>query len=221
MPYRLLRAEQKFSKYQWIEARVQKARNDTRLESFNPDRDSIKPLSGVLSTDKEWQARKDLVYPLKSPSLCQLMRRRDQDDEPTLGIFKPALIKRLIIEEDAERDWTADQKNILSQGDLFDAAPKEELKKIPFKFRYEFECSDAECNGHKMICTDWEMGELYRKVQQSHGEGWQAPFRKRYEQEMIQRFDTHFYVGTLHQYPDTWIVVGLFYPLPVRQQQLF
>jgi hypothetical protein len=25
----------------------------------------------------------------------------------------------------------------------------------------------------------------------------------------------------LHQYPDTWIIVGLFYPLPVKQAGLF
>jgi hypothetical protein len=38
---------------------------------------------------------------------------------------------------------------------------------------------------------------------------------------MIERFDTHFYVGTLHQYPDTWIIVGLFYPQLRKQGRLF
>lgn len=33
-----------------------------------------------------------------------------------------------------------------------------------------------------------------------------------YETEMIQRYDTHFFVGTVHRYPATWIIVGLFYP---------
>ena len=52
-------------------------------------------------------------------------------------------------------------------------------------------------------------------------EGVEAAFKKRYEKEMIERFDTHFYVGTLHQYPDTWIIVGLFYPLIRKQDSLF
>ena len=26
------------------------------------------------------------------------------------------------------------------------------------------------------------------------------------------KLDTHFYVGTIHQHPGEWIVVGLFYP---------
>jgi len=29
---------------------------------------------------------------------------------------------------------------------------------------------------------------------------------------MIQRNDTHFYVGTVHKHPGTWIICGLFYP---------
>jgi hypothetical protein len=37
-------------------------------------------------------------------------------------------------------------------------------------------------------------------------------FRKRYERDMIERRETSFLVGTMHQYPSRWIVVGLFYP---------
>jgi hypothetical protein len=29
-------------------------------------------------------------------------------------------------------------------------------------------------------------------------------------------YDTHFYVGTLNQYPNAWIIVGLFYHLSTR-----
>jgi len=220
MPYRLLRPEQKFSKYQWVEMRVQKARNDRRIESYNPDQDSIKPVSEVLPTDNQWEARKAIVFPLKSASLCELRRLRDKDECPTLGLFKPARIKRLKIEPD-DSDWTPDQRQALQQFSLFDTAPQEELEKIPFKFSYSFDCADAACNGHEMICTDWEMNELYRKVRQSHGDRWEAPFRQRYEREMIEKYDTHFYVGTLHQYPSTWIIVGVFWPLPKKQMLLF
>jgi hypothetical protein len=27
----------------------------------------------------------------------------------------------------------------------------------------------------------------------------------------------HFYVGTVHQHPHTWIIVGLFYPLKQKE----
>jgi hypothetical protein len=62
-----------------------------------------------------------------------------------------------------------------------------------------------------MICTDWEIGESWRKWSADYGDKWEEKFRLRYEKEMIEKYDTHFYVGTVHQYPGTWIIVGLFY----------
>jgi hypothetical protein len=220
VPYRRLKPNQKFHKYQWVEMSVQKAPNDPRVESYSPDRNSIRPVSESLPSDNQWEARKALVFPLKLPSLCEIRRVRDRDGQPTLGLFKPARIKRLVIEPD-DPDWTDQQRQALGQLELFDAAPPEELEKIPFKFSYEFDCADLACNGHQTICTDWEMSELYRNLRQSHGDKWEAPFRQKYEREMIERYDTHFYVGTLHQFPSTWIVVGVFYPLPVKQGRLF
>lgn len=48
-------------------------------------------------------------------------------------------------------------------------------------------------------------------------DGWRARkdiiFPLKAETEMRDRFDTHFYVGTINQHPKEWIVVGLFYPL--------
>ena len=46
-------------------------------------------------------------------------------------------------------------------------------------------------------------------------------FRQKYETEMINRFDTHFFVGNMHQHPGTWIIVGLFYPPRQSQGDLF
>ena len=41
------------------------------------------------------------------------------------------------------------------------------------------------------------------------------------ENEMINKYDTHFYVGTVHQHPDAWIIVGLFYPPRQTMGDLF
>jgi hypothetical protein len=41
---------------------------------------------------------------------------------------------------------------------------------------------------------------------------WETAFRHKYERQMIDILDTHFYVGTVHRYPKEWIIVGLFYP---------
>jgi hypothetical protein len=50
---------------------------------------------------------------------------------------------------------------------------------------------------------------------------WGTRCGEKYEQEMIEKDDTHFYVGTVHLHPQTWIIVGLFYPPRSQQSGLF
>lgn len=54
-----------------------------------------------------------------------------------------------------------------------------------------------------------------------YGNQWEAKFRQRFETEMIGKSDTHFFVGTVHQHPGSWIIVGLFYPPKQTTADLF
>jgi hypothetical protein len=210
IPWRFLPSDQRFRKYQWVDVTVTKA-SDARPESYKLKSDGIRVLSEPLSTTKGWQARKEVIYPLKAHCLCCLQEQRDAHGHPTLGIFRPKVITKLhITAEDAK--WTDAQLAVLRQGHLFLKPPKTELEKVPFSFRYEFRCDHVECQGHKIICTDWEMGQSWRQWKTRYGDGWEAKFRDRYETDMILKYDTHFYMGTIHQHPHVWIIVGLFYP---------
>jgi hypothetical protein len=219
VPWRFLPEDQRFRKYQWVEVVVTKA-SDPRPESYKIKPDGIKVLSEPLSTNRGWEARKDVVLPLRSHCLCCLQKQRDTNGFPTLGIFRPNSIQRLTISAESP-NWTEAQLAVLRQGHLFTEGPSTELEKIPFSFRYEFRCDHKECTGHKIICTDWEMGESYRKWRDDYGDEWEPKFRARYETEMIHKYDTHFYVGTVHQHPHTWIIVGLFYPPHPGTRSLF
>lgn len=211
IPYRFLDPDKRFRKYQLIEVSVKRS-SDTRPESYEIDSDSIKILDEPLDTSNYWQARKERVFPLKSASLCELQRQRRENDYPTLGFFKPTGVT-LHIEPEENREWTPDELARLNQYSLFQNAPSGALEKIPYKFRYKFQCDFAECNGHSMICTDWELGQSYRGWRDKYGVSrWRAAFRKRYEYEMTEMNDLHFFVGTVRQHPGSWIIVGLFYP---------
>ena len=211
VPYRFLNADQKFRKYEWVEARVEKA-SDNRPESFKlVQPEPIRILSGALSTDQRWLQRRRVVDPLKAHCLCCLRQARDQRGYPTLGFFRPRVIHRLLIQED-DPYWTQDQLLLLRQQHLFRDAPLEELEKVPYKFKYEFECDHDGCPGHTLSCTDWEMGQSWRSWRDKYGEQWRDRFCERYETEMIRDKDTHFFVGTVRQHPASWIIVGLFYP---------
>jgi hypothetical protein len=213
VPFRYLAEEQRFAKYHWIRVRVRRSA-DFRPESYNIDPDSIELLSNrPIPTDDKWKQRKDLVFPLLSRSMCSLQIQQRANGHPTLGIFKPKTIDRLVIEEGAA-EWTLDEEAKLDQTDLFHKQPAIKLQKIPYKFSYEYTCNAEGCTGHRMMCSDWEMAQAYRAWRQKYGNNWEKPFREKFEAGMRERFDTHFYVGTVHQHPDAWIIVGLFYPMP-------
>lgn len=214
MPFRFLKGEKQFKKYQWIGVAVTKA-SDPRPDSYIADLDSIKILGDPLPTFHGWQARKDVVLPLLAPSLCHLVRTR-KETGTTLGIFKPKEIGELIIQPEELPTWTEQELTILSQESMFDRKPFKLLEKIPYKFIYSFTCDDHDCRGHRISVVDWEVGQAYRSWRQGYGNQWEQPFRQRFETEMIHKYDTHFYVGTLRAHPDRWIIVGLFYPPQVN-----
>ena len=195
-----------------------------KLDWIGSSGSPIRILSEVLPTDNAWRARKDVVLPLRSHCLCCLKRERDEKGSPTLGIFRPRSIQRLVIEEDSP-DWSKDELAILhsAQGDLFSgSAPQQpQLEKLPFKFFYEFTCDESACTGHRLSCSDWEIGQSWRAWKDRYGDKWEEKLRLKYEAEMIEKRDTHFYVGTVHQHPAAWIIVGLFYPPRSAQGQLF
>jgi hypothetical protein len=63
------------------------------------------------------------------PSLCAIQREREANRSPTLGIFKPAQITRLVIEDAKQPSWTTEQLNTLRQTPMFQSAPAQELEK--------------------------------------------------------------------------------------------
>ena len=213
IPYRFLDADKRFTKYQTIEARVKRS-SDPRAESYEIDIDSIDILEDPLPTTNYWQSRKDRIFPLKVSSLCELRRLRQENvHHPTLGLFKPKEVSKFEIQPEKNPDWTTTELERLTQTAFFENTPSEPLEKVPYKFYYRFKCEDSECNGHNLSCTDWELGQSYRRWRDKYGpDDWKRAFRKKYEYEMIAENDLHFHVGTVRLHPDSWIIVGLFYP---------
>jgi len=211
IPYRFLTQDKRFRKYQYIEADVTKATSDPRPESYKLNIESINIISEPLPTKNKWEVRKLKILPLKSKSLCELQAQRDLNQYPTLGLIKPKNIISLKIDS-CSSEWTEAQLMSLRQYPMFGSTLKSELEKIPYEFSYVFRCENPNCNSHKLSCTDWEMGSLYRRCRYRYGANWERYFRETYETEMILVKDTHFFVGTIHGHPSEWIIIGLFYP---------
>lgn len=213
VPYRFLNEDKRFRKYQYIEANVIKSQSDPRPESYKINIDSIKILTEPIPSKDRWQARKDLIMPLSSRSLCFLKAEHEnsKNHQPTLGLFKPKKITGLRIKK-ARSEWTKAELERLQQDTLFGNSPKTPLEKLPFDFFYEFQCDEPNCPSHLLSCTDWEMGASYWSWKSQYGVNWEAKFRETYETRIILDSDTYFYVGTIHGHPNEWIIIGLFYP---------
>ena len=218
IPYRFLDSDKRFRKYQWIEVDVAKS-SDHRPESFEVNIDSLEIISEPLGTKWGWQARKDIVNPLAAHCLCCLRAARNAEGHPTLGFFKPKLIRRFFIRPE-DPEWSEKDLVKLSQGSMLEDGPVRILEKIPYKFVYEVFCDEPSCRGHRPSCTDWELGQAYRSWRDKYPEVWEEKLRQKFEHGMIDCFDTHLFVGTVSSHPASWIIVGLFYPPSISQLPL-
>ena len=176
VPFRLIDGEQKFSKWQWISAKVEKSQKDKRPESHKLLVGSIKP-GAVISTDNSWANRRvflDKLNVYENPEQLEVAR---QKHDVTIGLVRPHKILDLQLTEHANKEWTPEQREklIRSQMALFDDEQEiGMLEKIPVDFHYHYEChTPTGLKKFKHKIQDWEAGALYRRMLKQHGsDGW-------------------------------------------------
>ena len=116
VPFRFLKDEGKYRKYQWVDINLKKAKKDFRPESFSPADTSLEDMDIIESVDtsKEWRKRKELVLmqgPKVYTSMTKLIVDSQEPENVSLATFKPAKFTGFDIEE--EREWSEGlQKNL-------------------------------------------------------------------------------------------------------------
>ncbi|QDU41348.1 hypothetical protein Mal4_57140 [Maioricimonas rarisocia] len=120
-------------------------------------------------------------------------------------------------------EWPGKWSELHRQLRLFGKPPKP-LRKIPFEFRYVFECEDSD-KPHRALITDWELGVLYLTEESRLGSAQAAAdsVRHKFLNEICaSEKDTRFFMGTTLPH-NTWIVIGTFWPpkTETTQQRLF
>ncbi|MGD1083966.1 MAG: hypothetical protein ABSA47_04345 [Verrucomicrobiota bacterium] len=216
VPYRLLDGENQFQKWEWIRASISSADGDLRPESRHIDADSIQREGNIIKPkDGDWSERVRWIQPHIVPTFAALEARRQATGE-TLGFLRSSKIVELQISPVKQVDWTEADKIKLSQDGLFDSSEikqRHPLRKLPVDFHYRYECATSgkpETNIHKL--TDWEIGALYWNCVRSYGpNGWEVKFRHRLETDFAKK-DLLLLMGTIHRFPDQWLIVGIVYP---------
>lgn len=218
--FRSLPEARRFKKYQRVRLRMQKHPGDRRPESFRPDEHSIELLDEV-GTQDGWRERRRWVEPTIGPTMCNLYRLQDTHHR-SLGCIKPRDVDKFVIER-VDADWTGRKRGVVDQLVLFDPV-ETKLEKIPFVFKYRYRCEEPDCRGHEQSIIDWELMELYRnvRVREATQEEISAKIRAKYLGELCDAGkDTHFFVGNHSRYPNTFMVLGVFWPPKRAQRDLF
>ena len=221
IPYRLLEDKLQFQKWQWIQANVIPARNDNRPESFNIDVDSIIQLD-IVKPKNNWAERLSIIKDQIVPDFTSLENRRQKTGQ-TLGFIRPDHFS-LIISPSKSPDWSPEELKKLSQKqmNLFQTEETKNrpmLKKVPYDFYYQYTCSTDPSKQYKHKITDWEAGALYWNCFYRYGQNWEKYFRLKLEDQFVQERDLIFLMGTMHRFPDQWLIVGLVYPPKVTARQ--
>jgi hypothetical protein len=227
VPFRLIAKSQQFRKWQWVRAKVEKARKDHRPESLTIKVDTIEG-GDVVGTGKDWAERRRLLSPLHVDQHFDAIEAARQSTGISLAMLKPSRIVGLEIEPVSNPEWTDDELAKLvqeqKQGGLFDEEDKSSirtLQKLPFDFYYRYECGSGSTKKefrHKLV--DWEVGALYLNCRKAHGDGWEPHFRYQLEKKIPAK-DLMFLMGNQHRFQDQWLVISLIYLPHQVQGELF
>ena len=223
IPFRDLDDARKFAKYQRIQLRVREPKADGRPNTFRPDVATLSLVGDPLPTIDGWRERKEWVMPEVSESMCWIQRQQEANGM-SLGIFKPRQVLDVEQEEDESKDWTPAELAKLSQADLFAAGEKKPLEKIPYNWRYRYTCADPSCKGHRQQIIDWEIHELYRNLKRrgiTNPEDIHESIRQKYLGELCAPDkDVYFFTGNMARYPQSFLILGVFWPPKEVQMRL-
>ena len=232
VPFRRLDEAEQYRKFDWIEADFATNRSDPRPETHHPQNyDQLVPIAH-LGTEDNWRERRELL--LKRAKVFDRLEPLiigARENRLSLAVFKPALIRDFIWEDD-QRDWSpekvAQMREQTRQTEMFaEESWRETFKiipKLPYAFSYRFE--DADGRKSTLQVLDWECGQLFWNcLRGSHGDEdvALAKVRAKYLDEFRSR-DLHFFLGTTQQFhgfaPNPWVIVGVFAPPHQNQLEL-
>lgn len=217
VPFRDLDKMVKFNKYQVIEVDITRPRTDQRPESFTPNM-ATAVLGETIDTGpaRSWGRRWDVLRSLADvTTMCELNRgQREGRQAPSLAMIRP--VEVLGVDVVDTPDFTGKRlalAEMAAAANLFGEA-REPLEAPPFTVRYRWRCVDEGCLGHDQTCVDWEVGGAARKWLRSHDRETVRAYLHDtwYEKLCGPERDTFFFVGNQHQYPQSYLILGVFWP---------
>ena len=223
IPLRQLDDDKQFRKYQWVRLKVNTPKNDPRQETFRPDLNTICPIGEVLPTKNSWAARRIVIEPCVSRSMCYIQEEQIRSGL-SLGVFKPKKVLDFNWEPESS-EWSPQELGKIMQSDLFMTSAKEPLEKIPFTFRYKYTCEDCRSGQfHHMKIVDWELIQFFRKMRRNCAtlaDCLKTVRSKWLDDIASDKNDLYFFTGNMLAHPNAFLILGVFWPRKGYQPGLF
>jgi hypothetical protein len=112
VPFRLIEEGQKFKKWQWIEARIEKANKDHRSESHKIFVDTLS-CGEVLEPKKQWDARWPWIEKFPTFTNFDDLEVNRVATGLSLALMRPKQVLSLEIVEARNTEWTEEEREKL------------------------------------------------------------------------------------------------------------
>ena len=221
VPFRQLKDDKRYKKWQWIEAPIAQSDNDSRKESHKIQFENIK-LGVTLGPANQWTQR--IPWITKLPRYYDLGKLSEDGKNGTcsLAYMKvESLIKLEIKKADHSKHSKEDLEKLArnsfdlfsDHGDLQEI--KEILQKIPYDFYYHFTINGKD---QKAKIIDWEICQLYRRCSKEHPDCWEAKIQQKYF-EQFKNFDRYLIMGNQNRFRYQFMIISVC-AVPRKQKSL-
>lgn len=213
--------EEAVKRWDIISAEVwQDPSHDPRPESWKINPQSIHKI-GHLETGRgsppNWDARREQLFSASRVfSSVEEIEKAQRRDGTSLGLVQPRRRASVRAESRPPEDrdaWDKKLGDLLDQGDLLER-PKA-LDYLDKRIKVRFRCEGADCEReHDCSVLDWEICQLARR------DGWEAAIDKLDALLDRDAYDTWFIMGNFRQHPQSFGIVGIWYPRATAQLRL-
>lgn len=218
VPFRILKDNQKFGRWQWISYDYVRPKDDRRAESQ-------KVLSKSLTAEGQMKRveRADFLAPLIRDSL-----RESDDLRESLALIRPKSIRLEAIEKSASdlSYETIKHKELAAQLSLLEE--DEEVEPLtPCRMQFVLHWIDQDGKKHRQDCDDWETVAAFNRFDRQYGEQLAVKYLKeKYEEQylsagLVLGFSTHSRRNIENSTKNQWLLVGLIRLDETTQTQLF
>ena len=222
VPFRFLDGAQQYSLFDWVDVQAARNPSDTRPESRKIVPESLRVVGRIPSNPSDgWRARSEVLFrdPAWQFTALSDLLAAQQATGRSMGVLRVGrVVDARSVRRSAtdRREYESKRDELIAQGDLF-RPPSRELDFLEHEVKVRFHCAAA-CTGcahrpHDMKVMNWGVQELLRR------EGIDAAVAKVRAITDLRTHDLQLFMGNFRLHPQTFGIIGLWYP-PIPAQPL-